>query len=267
MIRSLASIRSQPRRLLALVPMVVSVLLLNACGSTTPGYRDDAPQGTWGGHPIGPPPARNAGLKQAMIRRAIQEWQYFENQVVVLQGDHESIPRVGAWEDDASHARRVNYYWRAVGRPNLDGMDCQQPWSAAFLSWIMRDLGVPEHQFPPASAHWIYLTHFIERASDPGRYFVPRRIQDYSPEPGDLICAGRGPAPIRPTGGDDTSLAQLQGRPTHCDLVVEKGNQQLQVIGGNVRNSVSKTILELDARGRLQPVQRRPWFLIIENRL
>ncbi|MBK1643944.1 hypothetical protein CKO25_04580 [Thiocapsa imhoffii] len=245
--------------------MVVSALLLTACGST-PGDQADTPQGTWAGQPIGPPPARNAGLKRAMIRRAIQEWESFEQQVVVLQGRQESIPNVGAWEDDASHAGRVNRYWRAVGRPSLDGMDCQHPWSAAFLSWIMRDLGVSEDQFRPASAHWIYLTQIIERASDSGRYFVPRRIQDYTPEPGDLICAGRGRSPLQPVGGD-TRAAQLQGAPTHCDLVVGKRDQQLEVIGGNVRNSVSKSILELDDRGRLQPVPRRPWFLIIENRL
>nr|WP_295608797.1 hypothetical protein [uncultured Lamprocystis sp.] len=41
----------------------------------------------------------------------------------------------------------------------------------------------------------------------------------------------------------------------------------MDVIGGNVRNSVSKTTLELDSQGRLQPVRRRPWFLIMENRL
>mgnify|MGYP001768040970 CR=1 FL=1 len=43
--------------------------------------------------------------------------------------------------------------------------------------------------------------------------------------------------------------------------------QSYQIVGGNVRNSVSRSTLELDAQGRLQAVPRRPWFLILENRL
>jgi hypothetical protein len=52
-----------------------------------------------------------------------------------------------------------------------------------------------------------------------------------------------------------------------CDIVVETKGQTLQAIGGNVRNSVSKTILTLSAEGYLQITSHRPWFLIIENRL
>jgi hypothetical protein len=48
---------------------------------------------------------------------------------------------------------------------------------------------------------------------------------------------------------------------------VETKGQTLQAIGGNVRNSVSKTILTLSPEGYLQFTSHRPWFLIIENRL
>jgi len=41
----------------------------------------------------------------------------------------------------------------------------------------------------------------------------------------------------------------------------------LQAIGGNVRNSVSKTILTLSPDGYVQFTRSRPWVLIIENRL
>jgi hypothetical protein len=185
---------------------------------------------------------------------------------VVFKGTEESIPHVGSWEDDYTHVSRVNLYWRAVNKPSLDGLDCRQPWSAAFISWVMQSAGVPTSQFRPASAHWVYLSTMVEEASYPGRYFVPRRIQDYSPRPGDLVCAPRGRTPVRPVDGY-TSAWMLQGAETHCDLVVGKNGQTLEVIGGNVRNSVSKSIIELDDRGRLKPVPRRPWFLVMENRL
>ena len=59
----------------------------------------------------------------------------------------------------------------------------------------------------------------------------------------------------------------LAGYNTHCDLVIAKSGQTLESIGGNVRNSVSRTSVELDGEGHLKPVQRRPWFVVIQNRL
>ena len=184
-----------------------------------------------------------------------------------MKGSKESIPNVGAWEDDDSrYSNRVNAYWRAVGKPGIDGADCRQPWSSAFMGWVMAGAGVPQSQFNRTPAHWIYLSSIIEKAAYPGRYFVPRRVADYSPSPGDLICAYRGRSRPASAGGY-TSARGLNGKPTHCDLVVKKSGRTLEVIGGNVRNSVSKVSLDLDSRGRLQAVPRRPWFLILENRL
>jgi hypothetical protein len=202
-----------------------------------------------------------------MIDRATREWELFDRQTVVMKGSEESIPHVGAWEDDGgSYSARVNTYWRAVGKPRLDGMDCREPWSAAFISWVMQGAGVPESQFPRSQAHGVYLASLIEDSAYSGRYFVPRRITDYSPEPGDLICAYRGAS--RPSASSGYASAwSLRGASTHCDLVVEKNGGTLDAIGGNVRNSVSKSSLELDGNGRLKPVPRRPWFLVLQNRL
>jgi hypothetical protein len=239
-------------------------LILVSCAAPE---RPAAGRATWGGRVIGAPPAPRPGVKRTMISRATREWEYFGRQTVILKGSKESIPNVGAWEDDDSrYSGRVNSYWRAVGKPRIDGMDCWQPWSAAFMSWVVGGAGVPESQFHRAPAHWIYLTSMIEEAAYPGRYFVPRRVSDYSPNPGDLICAYRGRFRRQSYGGD-VSAARLRGAPTHCDLVVRKDGKALEAIGGNVRNSVSKVTLELDGNGRLQAVPRRPWFLILENRL
>ena len=130
----------------------------------------------------------------------------------------------------------------------------------------MQGAGVPEQQFRRAPAHWIYLAGAIDSAGYPGRWFVPqahRRLQPQSRRPGVRLARV-----LQPGGSDGyTSAWALRGANTHCDLVVAKSGQTLDVIGGNVRNSVSKTTLELDGEGHLQPVARRPWFLILENRL
>ena len=143
----------QPARPLALG----LALLLALAGCATPPPPAEGPL-SWSGYPLGPPPAPDPGLRQALLARADEEWRFFGRQVVVFRGEAESIPHVGAWEDDdGTYAGRVNAYWRVVGRPGVDGMDCQQPWSAAFVSWLMWGAGVPEDQFPATPAHGVYI--------------------------------------------------------------------------------------------------------------
>jgi hypothetical protein len=211
-----------------------------------------------------PPPL--SPTKRAIINVARAEWDYFGQQRVIYQPNEESIPHVGFWEDDDSHVFRVNLYWRSVNMPGLDGNDCRQPWSAAFVSYVMQRAGVPAFQFPPARAHWVYLKHFVRDASLPGQSYVPHGIREYRAQPGDLICATRefyGAPMLR--GPEDA--AYLDNNKLHCDIVVGREGSTLEAIGGNVRNSVSKSVLALDGNGYLQPVKRRPWFLVIENRL
>jgi hypothetical protein len=67
--------------------------------------------------------------------------------------------------------------------------------------------------------------------------------------------------------GGYTSPSMLKGTSTHCDLVIAKQGDSLEAIGGNVRNLVSRISVELNADGRLQLIPRRPWFIILQNRL
>ncbi|QJD31470.1 DUF2272 domain-containing protein [Methylococcus geothermalis] len=206
-------------------------------------------------------------IKRRILSLANAEWEFFGSQRVIYDGGQESIPHVGYWEDeDESHIQRVSYYWQAVNKPGLSGLNCSQPWSAAFVSWVMEMAGVPESQFPPASAHWVYLSQII-RKSD-GRYsaFVPHSIKEYSPRPGDLICASREryglPSVTRPL-----ETYMLEDTKLHCDIVVERNDGSVDAIGGNVRNSVSRSTVALNKDGLLQPTRQRPWFLVLENRL
>jgi len=200
-----------------------------------------------------------------IIETAKEEWVYFGQQKVVIDGDEESIPHVGIWEDDDfSHSNRISEYWQSVGKYRLSGNDCKEPWSAAFISWVMQTAGVPNYLFPPAIAHKSYLTHFLRKAQDPDAVLIPHTIQEYKPKVGDLICANRGkgvPSEVI------EEIPETLAPKLHCDIVVDTQGQTLQAIGGNVRNSVSKTILALSPEGYLQFTRHRPWFLIIENRL
>ena len=256
------------RRLRTTAAGLVSIalaLVLAGCATGWPPGADGTL--TWDGRAIGPPPAPNPAMRRAIIARANGEWKYFGRQTVVFRGNEESIPHVGLWEDDdPRHSQRVNAYWSAVGHPEIDGMDCDKPWSAAFISYVMQRAGVPPSQFAPDIAHWVYLADAIDEAPQPGRWFVPRRVSDYSPRPGDLICSSRGPRRAGMIHGY-TNRTMLWRTSTHCDLVTSVHGRHLKAIGGNVRNSVSKISVELDPQGRLQSVPRRPWFMILQNRL
>ena len=203
--------------------------------------------------------------KSKIVEAANSEWVYFGQQTVVIDGNEESIPHVGIWEDDDhAHSDRINQYWRAVGKYRLSGYDCKEPWSAAFISWIMRAAGVPIDLFPPSSAHRFYLNRLLANADDPSAVFIPHTMLQYKPKTGDLICATRSKA--EPQDVMEKLPDSLNSR-LHCDIVVDTDGRILQAIGGNVRNSVSRTVLTLSPDGYLQYSSPRPWFLIIENRL
>ena len=56
-------------------------------------------------------------VRYKIVEAANSEWVYFGRQKVVIDGNEESIPRVGIWEDDDDyHSERINQYWRAVGK-------------------------------------------------------------------------------------------------------------------------------------------------------
>jgi hypothetical protein len=91
-----------------------------------------------------------------------------------------------------------------------------------------------------------FSVHFIANAHYPGSALIPHTIQKYKPKPGDLICANRGKS--TPTKVIEELPDSLNYK-LHCGIVVETKSQTLEAIGGNVRNSVSKTILTLSPEG------------------
>lgn len=178
--------------------------------------------------------------------------------------------RLGTWESERSVDTSIAGYWsatpeggRVIARQNQqwradDGpVDWVEPWSAAFISWVMCEAGLGEmRQFQRDIGHWTYIDQAI-RAGDTAvsdTAYVAHDIGQQPLEPGDLLCNARGSASYR-------SLAERRpemGRqaPTHCDVVVRVGADRINVIGGNVVQGVSLTILPLvrDGEGPARPV-------------
>ncbi len=231
------------------------------------------------------PPIDGPAVWRQTIAVAEREWQRFGGQIVRYETDAAGgrrtvIDPVRTWEDDRGAYDALVGYWAAVGEDptSFDSWSgcyarwerkCpwQLPWSAAFVSYVMREAGLPRGLFEPNANHWVYVRQSIWRAARPGAVFQPEPVEHYAPQPGDLICKTRAgvAAPAFDAVLRDPYL--LRGLPMHCDIVVANDGAPdgiIEGIGGNVLNSVSKSLIP--ARdGRLVGGLAGRWFIILRN--
>ena len=238
------------------------VLAVAACTSTPkPAVKSAAglpplgpcPASSW--KPEAPPPTASA--KTSMVLLAVGEWARFGQQVITYSADRPPrTEQLGVKEREAP--QRIQDYWASVGHPERSGLD-DVPWSAAFISWDIQSAGVPRDLFCPDQRHTVYVERLVERARRPGAALIPRRLDERAPQVGDLICSSR--------SGSGTTLDNLNRGAGHCDLVVEVRPGAVAAIGGNVGDSVTRSVFPLDANGFLSPISARPYFTVIENTL
>lgn len=188
----------------------------------------------------------------------LDEWRRFGHQVVVGSTIHHR----GRHETERGFDRRIGLFWRYGTGLRYDGDDTDQAWSAAFISYVMRRAGVPDHLFPRSRRHSTYI-HYAQqntKAADPDALFVAHRLTEYRPKPGDLVAytrAGR---------ADYDRYVERARYKSHTDIVTYVRPGEIGVIGGNVKNSVSLKRVEIGAGGRVTD-DRHKWFAVIENRL
>jgi len=156
-----------------------------------------------------------AAKKSLIATSAAEEWAYFN------QGTKN--------ECDEAVVDRVNEYYSA-GRCDPKSTCKAVPWSAAFISYVMKDAGV---NFPYNCAHWNYFTAIRD---NPTRYSCKTAPMSAtsSLQPGDVVCACR-------EGGCPTTYDMPAGqRNTHCDVVVDVTPTAVTVIGGNMGDTVKR---------------------------
>ncbi len=183
--------------------------------------------------------------------------------------DHLADNGLIAWQ-------RVAGYWRNSGTLNAMGSiagassclaplgtrytdsDCRaflvdNPWSAAFISWVMVQARVPGFNTSPRHID------YIRAAYQGGPSGVPYRLVDPAtakPAPGDLLCFLRDRSRPVSHGGLVQALdsGSADRWKSHCEVAVAAnvgGDQTLYLIGGNVANAVVMRKLPLDRTGRL----------------
>jgi hypothetical protein len=135
-------------------------------------------------------------------------------------------------------------------------------WSAAFVSYVIRQSGVTENAFKFANAHRVYIydafaasaAELTNAAGD--RLYRACPLTTTRPRAGDLICQQREPAladasaeavreriRMELAGGTDTRSI----RRTHCEVVasVDGRARKMYTIGGNVNQAVSARKMNL----------------------
>jgi hypothetical protein len=163
----------------------------------------------------------------------------------------------------------VGEYWRSVGS-SLDGRD-SPAWSAAFISYCFKQAAAGR-RFPYHENHSAYVAKI-----DSGN-FAGLSLEDPGTTPvsvGDLLWAGRRGDGCRtpPLNFTDAKaeLRRIRARTagsfcSHSDIVVEVRSHEVDVIGGNVKQAVTRTTYRLDTRGRIKD-GRRGFIGVIKNAL
>lgn len=227
-------------------------------------------------------PGGPAGVRQRIVDVAAGEWGVFGFQTIdaravqarwlpegvvddavnpLLPAPRQARPlvRIGRWESDRATWPVVAGYWSAtpdgpavLARQNRQWRDGDgelnwvEPWSAAFISWVMCESGLDQpERFRRDISHRVYVDQAI-RAADgeaPEAAYAARDPGQAPLLPGDLLCNSRGGWRYETVADRRPDLGEYAGM--HCDVVVRVFDDRVAVIGGNVIQGVTLTLIPL----------------------
>ena len=147
-------------------------------------------------------PARTAEV-EALLRTVIGQWVRFNKGM----GNEASAP----------FYRYVGEMWSSIGE-SFDGRDRGVPWSAAFISYVVRNAGSAYAKFKFAAAHSVFAHDAIQARvqSLTEKPFWGYRRTEQKPELGDII--------VRNRAGNSFSYDYAENHSqyiSHSDIVVE----------------------------------------------
>ena len=176
-------------------------------------------------------------FRQKIVRLANQELARWGNRKI-----KETDPKVRrVLQDYWKTGTGTSYREDQLGDPAFQK---DHPWSAAFISWIMKTAGAGT-AFKYSTAHATYIRSAKDnRLANNDNPFKAYRIGELTPQVGDLVCKSR-------SGSAATYENIRPGMKTHCDIVTEVRPRSIVTVGGNVDNSVGQKILRTDANGRM----------------
>lgn len=207
-------------------------------------------------------PTAQIGFAEKAVHEALAEWDYFGRNT---QNQNGQTTHSGHTEQQDPYYLRIRDYWNIVGE-SYTGRDTDQYWSAVFISYVMSAAGAgSKFKYNAQHSRFIYRAILDRQDGNSNCAYWAFRLDERRPAIGDIVCWYR---------GDDLSDVdyehQLNGDyPGHTDIIVAVDHDSVDVIGGNVSNSVTRRKLPLDNGGHLVPLQRggEKLFAFMANRL
>lgn len=208
-----------------------------------------------------------------VVSSATKEWNFWGNAVwntithKISSGFHT--------DDETEFARYVrdNYcalvIKKAANLPSLANISHDRYfWSAVGMSYILHQAGYLASEFRFSEAHRTYIRASIRARSvgDKTAPFWGFRVNEATSAPavGDLIGYARGDHMTyakAQTFFDDTKTAYG----SHTDVVVAVHEHEIEVIGANVQDSVTKKVLRIGPNGLLIDTSHN-WFVVLKRR-
>src|SRR5262249_17366366 len=91
-------------------------------------------------------------------------------------------------EGDAPLSDQIRTYWEDLG---LDFPGVGTPWSAVFVSWVMRRAGASASEFRASTSHWGFVFWAIKNELAQQGLFRAHRLDVYRPAVGDILHNNR----------------------------------------------------------------------------
>jgi hypothetical protein len=185
------------------------------------------------------PPSTLAKLRQRIVEAALAERSRWSDGTI-----KETDPRARA---------RLIEIWKVgvgLGATQAAGyVDQRIPWSAAFISWVMKTAGAGD-AFRYSASHREYIkASKTNRESGSCNPFKLFRLNERKPQVGDIVvnqyfgCTNPG------VPGYDTPDKGC----SHCDIIVKVEPGKITRIGGNLSDSVGLRTAATDSRGYIIP--------------
>jgi hypothetical protein len=203
---------------------------------------------------------------QSILNAARVEWEFWGKSTWNLVKSTKAIQHT---DDEIQYAQYVvdKYCFVGGGSPSLsDIADDRYYWSAVGMSAIMKNAGYTKNEFPFAQSHSRFIRKFVaaRKSGDLSAPYWGYRFNEVGgePEPGDIV------AYARTKGITATGAAKLfdatSSYDSHTDVVVAKRKGEIDVIGCNVLDSVTKKTLRINSQGHIEDSSHF-WFATLKR--
>ncbi|NVE01157.1 DUF2272 domain-containing protein [Massilia sp. BJB1822] len=163
-------------------------------------------------------------------------------------------------ETQSPLAEQIRAYWEDL---DMSFPGVQTPWSAVFVSWLMRKAGAAPGEFKASNAHSRFVYWAIQNLKNNAGLFRAYPLADYAPKVGDIIQNNRDGQTLT------YSFASAhQSYASHSAVVTERGQdgqgEYAITIGGNENNTVGRQRVALDSNGYVKQRAINPYISVIQ---